>query len=225
MTVTITPETRITLLPAAARGLALFFGLFSLLNLVAGLRNPGLDLNLWWIDLRPLPGWLSQAFLALAALALLAYAVGLRTRWLRSLTLAIAGLLLLVALRNTVNYYLLLASGSLLSESPVPFSLLVAAALTLIGFASWRNPASQSRRGWALLLGVFLISAALFPAAQVYSFGVTDYRRPADVIVVFGARVTESGALSLALARSRPHRLRPLPPSPRPQTHFLRRSR
>jgi len=37
------------------RGVALFFGLFSLLNLVGLLRTPGFDANVWWIDLRPLP--------------------------------------------------------------------------------------------------------------------------------------------------------------------------
>ena len=39
-----------------------------------------------------------------------------------------------------------------------------------------------------------------FPLAQMLCFGLTDYRRPADVVVVFGARVYVNGQASLALA-------------------------
>ena len=42
-----------------ARGVALFFGLFSWLNLVGELRAPGFDQNIWWLDLRPLPAAIS----------------------------------------------------------------------------------------------------------------------------------------------------------------------
>jgi vancomycin permeability regulator SanA len=39
-----------------------------------------------------------------------------------------------------------------------------------------------------------------FPLAQMFCFGMTDYRRPADAAVVFGARVYADGNLSQALA-------------------------
>jgi uncharacterized SAM-binding protein YcdF (DUF218 family) len=38
------------------------------------------------------------------------------------------------------------------------------------------------------------------PFAQMFCFGPTDYRRPADAIVVFGARVYADGRVSDALA-------------------------
>lgn len=41
-------------IPGVARGVALFFGLFSLLNVLGELRTPGFDANGWWIDFRPL---------------------------------------------------------------------------------------------------------------------------------------------------------------------------
>lgn len=41
--------------------------------------------------------------------------------------------------------------------------------------------------------------ALVFPVAQMVCFGLTDYTRPADVAVVFGARAYASGALSNAL--------------------------
>jgi hypothetical protein len=56
-----------------ARGLALFIGGFSLLNLAGELRHVGFDANLWWIDLRPIAPWLSWGFLAIASAFLLAY--------------------------------------------------------------------------------------------------------------------------------------------------------
>jgi hypothetical protein len=34
----------------------------------------------------------------------------------------------------------------------------------------------------------FVASALVFPLAQIATFGMTDYRRPADVIVVLGAK-------------------------------------
>jgi vancomycin permeability regulator SanA len=46
-----------------------------------------------------------------------------------------------------------------------------------------------------------LLSAAiLFPIAQMYCFGLTDYRRPADVAVVFGCLVNSDGRPSMALS-------------------------
>ena len=51
---------------AVARGVALFFGLFSLFNLIAELRRPGFDENVWWLDLRPLPATVTTIILALA---------------------------------------------------------------------------------------------------------------------------------------------------------------
>jgi hypothetical protein len=61
-----------------ARGLALFFGGFGLLNLLVAVVGHGLDQNIWWIDLRFLPDWLSGILLGVCAAALLAF--GLRPR-------------------------------------------------------------------------------------------------------------------------------------------------
>jgi hypothetical protein len=58
---------------AVSRGLALFLGGFSLLNLLGELRYRGFDANLWWIDLRPLAPWLSRAVLAVTSLFLVAH--------------------------------------------------------------------------------------------------------------------------------------------------------
>jgi vancomycin permeability regulator SanA len=49
----------------------------------------------------------------------------------------------------------------------------------------------------SLVVGVLVIG---FPLAQMFCFGKTDYRRRADVAVVFGAGVYPNGRLSVALA-------------------------
>src|SRR5207237_1333422 len=49
------------------RGLALFLGAFSILNVLGNLRSTGFDANLWWIDLRALPWWLANAVLFVCA--------------------------------------------------------------------------------------------------------------------------------------------------------------
>lgn len=49
-------------------------------------------------------------------------------------------------------------------------------------------------------LAVCLGCLILFPLAQMFCFGKTDYRRPADAVVVFGARAYADGRPSDALA-------------------------
>ena len=53
---------------AAARALALFFGGFTLVNMVGGWMRSNFDANLWWIDLRVLPQFPAQAILLPGAL-------------------------------------------------------------------------------------------------------------------------------------------------------------
>ncbi len=48
-------------------------------------------------------------------------------------------------------------------------------------------------------MGTLAACVVLFPLAQVFFFGTTDYRRQADVAVVFGAQVHDDGSPSTAL--------------------------
>ena len=116
--------TRESFVPIAARALALFFGGFSLLNLLGNLRRPGFDATLWWIDLRILPTPLPEIILTLASLCLLNFAFRPPTStWLRRLTTIIVGLLAATTVWNALEYYSLLFQGRLESsdpDSPVP---------------------------------------------------------------------------------------------------------
>ncbi len=187
---------------AVARGLALFLGAFTLLNIVGSWWSPGFDANGWWLDVAFLPWKSGHALLICGALALLAIGIN-RPRaprgWARIWTQTAVGGLLTVALWNTAGFYWLWFRGQFTPGVWVPLSLLLAAALGFVACAAWRP---QPRAGWAARILYFLTIVAamvIFPLAQMYCFGRTDYRRQADVIVVFGAKANADGTPSEAL--------------------------
>jgi vancomycin permeability regulator SanA len=186
---------------ALPRGLALFLGGFSLLNVLGNVRVPGFDANLWWIDLRALPMWLGNSLLLVSALCLIAFAFRPQQSATRRL-LAIVSLSLLAfaAALNTIEFYNLLVRGSISAGIPIPFSIFVCAALVAILFARVRQ--HEHRNGAKLIptLAVCAACIAIFPFAQMLFFGKTDYRRSADIAVVLGARVYADGRPSDALA-------------------------
>src|SRR5260221_4224770 len=72
---------------SAARGIALFIGAFSLLNVAAVLRHGTFDGNAWWIDFRPLSPAIGRSAAALLGLVLVAWALWPRmSRWRTALT-------------------------------------------------------------------------------------------------------------------------------------------
>jgi len=187
---------------ALPRGLALFLGGFALLNLLGSLRRAGFDANLWWIDLRFLPRAVATPLLLVSALCLTGFAVcPPRTVWRRSLTIACLVILGIVVLVNTVQFYSLLAHHIVRAGIPVPLSLLIGATLGLILAVCWRRPGLVARsRDLIPVLAVSLTCVVGFPIVQMFCFGKTDYRRPADAVVVLGARVYADGRPSDALA-------------------------
>jgi vancomycin permeability regulator SanA len=189
---------------AVAWGLALFLGGFTLLNLAGDLVARGFDANLWWVDLRGLPSWVAAGLLWAAGILLAAF--GLRPRMGRAraiITVAAVLPLLAFAVENVIVFYRLASSGAVKFGVPVPLSLLVALALAAILAGAWRCSragAPPTRR--QALAAAATVAAALvgFPLLQMALFGTTDYRRPADAVVVLGARVYADGTPSLALA-------------------------
>jgi uncharacterized SAM-binding protein YcdF (DUF218 family) len=97
---------------------------------------------------------------------------------------------------NAIRFYVVLARGEISSSLPVPLSLLIAAALATILAAHFRPP-QDNCSAFAI---AFLAAGLLFPLAQISLFGMTDYRRPADLIVVFGAKAYPNGVASPTLA-------------------------
>jgi vancomycin permeability regulator SanA len=182
--------------------LALFFGGFSLINLLGSLRTADFDATLWWIDLRFVP----QAFAVLLLLVLTPCLLAFALRpplspWRRFLTAGCVAVAGAISLANTLGFYLLLAKGHFSTVIPLPLSLFVTLALGFIGWAALTPAWFQPRFPlWAPVLAVCLACGLSFPLAQMFLFGKTDYRRPADAAVVLGARVYSDGRLSVALA-------------------------
>ncbi len=183
------------------RGMALGLGLFSLVSLGGlWLRGAG-DANTWWIDAAP--EWAEGPLILVAGICLIAW--GTRPaagRLRRRVSVAVIAVLAVVAVVNAVGFYRLIAKGTVSSAVPIPVSLLVAG---LLGAVLWQlaRPAAKGPAPlfeWtAVVLGISAF-VVLFPLAQILLFGWTDYRRPADAIVILGARTYADGTPSQALA-------------------------
>lgn len=184
-----------------ARVLALFIGLFTAVNLVGGLLWPGFDDNLWWIRFgHLLPRLLAESLLAISAVTLMKFGLQNRRRQERSrLTTVVATGLALVALLNTISFYRLLAMGQIQAGFPIPLSLVVCGGLIWIAWSAWSAPQMDLRMNPWMVASCSVALFALFPLALMLFFGNTDYRRPADAVVVFGARAYKDGRLSDAL--------------------------
>ena len=185
------------------RALAASLGLFTAMNVLGEWVRENFDANLLWIDPSPLPGWSATPLMILAAAVLIGYAFWPNPRpWRRWLSAGTLSVLIFVSLSNTVQYYRLL-SEVLVSGSLFPFSLLVAAGLTL---TLWGVTCSHGGKveplGWlgkaVFAMSIFALGFC-FPLVQMFCYGKTDYRRPADAIVVFGAGVYRNGRCSSAL--------------------------
>jgi vancomycin permeability regulator SanA len=93
-------------------------------------------------------------------------------------------------------------SGQIVAGFPVPFSLHIAATLVVIvaGLVTHSNYSERTFRDWFIALVTVAACAVAFPLAQMFCFGTTDYRRPADVAVVFGCGVRDDGMPTSALS-------------------------
>jgi uncharacterized SAM-binding protein YcdF (DUF218 family) len=198
-----TDQRRYRILFAVAQGLALLLGGFTLLNIAGELRNPGFDANLWWIDLRFANRTLNRLLLLSLAVGLLGFALRPQLApckgWLLSSLLAV---LIVIAAMNAWVFRQLLSSGVIQSSFGVPLSAIVVITLILIVWGC-HSSIRFSTRSWqdlACYLLTLAIGLLLFPLAQMYCFGKTDYRRPADLIVVFGCKVFSDGEPSMALS-------------------------
>jgi len=197
---TSTPMARARIL-SALRALALFIGVFSALNLLAQLRTRGFDANRWWIDFRPLPAWLGGALLALLAAALIAWAIRPIAGRARCCASSIILLITIAtAAFNVIAFYRLRVAGFIATPMPIPFSMIVLLAMGAILRTSISSPVAPALIEWRWASAAMIMCAGGFPLAQIACYGWTDYRRPADAIVVFGARAYADGEPSDALA-------------------------
>jgi len=164
--------------------------------------HSGFNANCWWIDFRPFGECWSEAFLAVVSIFLVAYALypDCGRRRLR-VTTALVTILLGGSAWNVVNFYLLVCRGAIEAGFLVPFSIFVSVALVivLVGLGGTRGRRGDVASQVFIFIG-FTVLVFGFGLAQMYCFGKTDYRRKAEAVVVFGARVYADGRCSDAVA-------------------------
>jgi uncharacterized SAM-binding protein YcdF (DUF218 family) len=208
------------------RSIASFFAILAALGVGARLVGAGFDPTGMWIHLSYLPP-LYQTFV-LAGVTVALFAIGLGERSY-TLSMAAATLAFLCAV-DAARFYILLSYGRFESSFPVSLSAVFSIAFLLITITLARRPhapagaasaadsaqaddeqtVDERRRlkppllmgtvrlvAHVVLIGVWACSFALL---QMFCYGKTDYTRPADAIVVLGARVYDDGTLSDALA-------------------------
>jgi vancomycin permeability regulator SanA len=130
-----------------------------------------------------------------------------RRRWLTRATAIYLLILIGICLINSVRFYRLVIEGAIGSSFPLPLSLVIACFLVLVLLRVVRTAKTSPSRlegatqnGAAARIAIsFVLCAVIFPVAQMFCFGLTDYRRPADAIVVFGAGIGSDGTPSPAL--------------------------
>ncbi|HTI71076.1 MAG TPA: YdcF family protein, partial [Candidatus Limnocylindria bacterium] len=185
---------------ATARGLALFLGCLFLVAFIAQFVNPAVDLTIWWLDLRALPPASVRVLDVVAGISFLAWG-SLRkpTVTLSWLVAAVATLSTMVALVNGVVVVGLFLTGKVEGGFPFPLSFLIALAFGAIARVACL-PRLQCGGRPAEIFATAIACLGLFPVFQAYCLGWTNYQRPADVAVVFGARAYADGKPSEALA-------------------------
>ncbi len=184
-------------------GVALFLGLFSIVNVLGSLFWSGFDASVWWVDMRSLPAWLARVLLAICGVSLIAFGFRRPASFrARAGTVFCAGFLATLSLVNTVVFFILSFKGHIISPIPLPVSLLVAGFLAWIAILSMGAPKTPGRwqEGLGFTAAIAGLCAVAFPLAQMFLFGKTDYRRPAEVAIVLGARAYADGRPSDALA-------------------------
>jgi uncharacterized SAM-binding protein YcdF (DUF218 family) len=101
---------------------------------------------------------------------------------------------------NTIDYYRLRAAHAFYAGGAVPLTLLLVPVFVLMAHVAWRERRTRRSAAKIAVVAAMAMGVVGLPLAQMYCFGSTDYRRQADVIVVFGARAYASGWPSTALA-------------------------
>jgi vancomycin permeability regulator SanA len=189
---------------SVARGAVLFLGAFGLLNVLGGMLRQAFDANPWWIDVDPLPAPVAHAVLLAAGALMVCWAVRPAARAWRRRATALAVLTLAgFAWVNAAVFWRVLARGEIHTPLPIPLSAVLALVLMGVALAVWLGPGpTDAGAPWmrrVLVAGAAAAAAVGFPLAQMYFLGQTDYRRPADAIVVLGALAYPDGTPSSVL--------------------------
>lgn len=186
---------------ALARGLALFLGVYTIVNTVVGVVSEEHKQDLWWIDLSFLPDQAALTFGVACSLVLLAYAAAPElAKWRQWITVGACGALAASAIENMGGFYRAWEAESFQPGFAIPYSIAVAA---LFGILAWAvltvHPEHVLFGDHVAMFAGFGLMLVLFPLLVAIFFGTSDYSMEADAAVVFGGRVRDDGSLSPAL--------------------------
>lgn len=182
----------------AARGFALFFGAFGLANGALGLHEPAWDANAFWIGLPTLA-------VAPLCTVLTTWSLAPHREFLRRLAFLAALTLTVACAVDAIGVLQAERAGTVALGAALSFSALLALSFAVLATLVRRAPPADSdvrgrtRRRLILVIGLAGGFAGLFPLALSLTLGRSDYRGPADAIIVFGARAYADGRLSHAL--------------------------
>jgi uncharacterized SAM-binding protein YcdF (DUF218 family) len=191
-------------LALALRGLGTAVGLFALANLAGELVRGPFDTTSTWIGGAGLPSLVVRALELLAALALVWHGLTrIRPTWARAGSAAVVGAGALLAAVDVVQFYAVVARGTISSPALLPASLVVAACLAALAGSILRD--REERPRWTRGRAAASIAAAgatwaAMPLLLMVTLGPTRYARHADCAIVFGARVWDDGTPSDSLA-------------------------
>lgn len=188
------------------RFLAAIVAAFALVNLIGAAASRRFSAAYILFHVPGAPG-LADACLALLAVALGWSAFGpVRRRAVAGLLGGALGALSALAGYNAMEFYGLVERGQIKTAWPVPLSLVLMVyialhvRLCLVPRYRARGTAARSRLAFSGAGAVAACAAALAGLIfHVHALGLTDYRRPADAIVVLGAGVYADGTPSEAL--------------------------
>lgn len=184
---------------------ALGLSFAALLDLARGLQGRGFVLSAVLIGAARGGLAYAAALVSLSA-AVLAVAFARRSaRWPLALATIVLGGLGLLSIVQSAAFLARTQTLALQSAWPLPFSLLVTAMLSLFLWLAWRarrEPSLSAATRSQHLIAASIVGSVAFTLEVVFihAFGLTDYRRQADAILVLGARAYADGSPSEALA-------------------------
>jgi hypothetical protein len=183
-----------------SRGIALFFALVFLLNVLGELRINYYRPDWWWIPFDFVRAFVEEMASLGVSVLLMAYAFSPPSSWgrIRATRVAIELLSVFIAL-NILNFYTELIHGRIHSAFPIPFSLLAGVGLWSVWWGVGLPMASRSAAQWVIIAITVLLAAMLVPVLQMFCIGLTEYQHKADVAVVFSAPLLPNGQPSPAM--------------------------
>jgi hypothetical protein len=183
-----------------SRGIALFFALVFLLNVLGEMRIKYYRPDWWWIPFDFVPAFIEEMAALGVSVLLVAYAFAPPSSWgrIRATRVAIELLSVFVAL-SVLNFYTELIHGRIHSVFPIPFSLLAGAGMWTVWWGVGMPKQSRSAAQWVIIAITVLFAAMLVPVLQMLCTGLTEYQHKADVAVVFSAPLLPNAQPSPAM--------------------------